>query len=634
MANSTIPDKYTPTIRAVFSLLGILLILIGQYLTFAAPVASDQLPPATIFFSVAGVAVFMLGFLIRVGPAFQARIERIKIPQKALWIATAVLFSALTVFSMLLFMKYGKTIYIPVIITWFASGILYIYAFRDQFPSLTSIKMWAKAHRTELLIQGGITFLAAFLRLYQLGVYPRVIDGDEGLLGEFAKATSAGELANPFALWENFGSLYLQAVNLCIRIFGANAFALRILPAISGILAIPALYLFARQITSKRIAMISAFLLAVSNAQINYSRIGAVGYIHDTWLVPLELTLLLAGMEKRKSWMAAAGGVLLAIHYSVYLTSQLITGLILAFMLIALIFMRGWFLPELFYAIRTPNEFFNRLIQNGAFQTGWVAETVSASGQSTIQVLAGRVLHVFLSLIYYPAQAYYGSSIPLLTVFGAVLFLAGLGIALVRVRTPGMLLLNGYFWAPTLSIGILSIPPSAETYRILIAIPAVFLLAAIALDALLESVGASWKRAPRIYGFITGGVLLSITAFGIWVYFGDFIGQCRHVDPPSRFASYLGTNAATFEEGSPIYLLSDEGFFYGSHASATFLSAGREIVNMPDPIDTWQAKTGNTVIANPNRIAELETWIQSHPGGQTKFVYDCSKLILLSYHLP
>jgi hypothetical protein len=81
-------------------------------------------------------------------------------------------------------------------------------------------------------------------------------------------------------------------------------------------------------------------------------------------------------------------------------------------------------------------------------------------------------------------------------------------------------------------------------------------------------------------------------------------------------------------------LLSDSVYFYGSHASATFLSGGRTITNMPEPIENWQGTAGDTVIASPNRIPELETWIHAHPGGQTKFVDDCNTLILLSYHLP
>ncbi len=613
----------------------------------------DQLPPPIIFLSLAGVILIMLSFFVPISTSLQARIGRISIPKPVVWIVTAVIFSVMTVFSMYIFIKFGKMTYIPVLSTWLAAGAFYIFAFRESIPTLAGMKSWFKKHRIELYIIGGITLLAAFLRLYQLGVYPRIIDGDEGLLGQFAQSTISGQFANPFALWENFGALYLQAVYLMIRIFGATPLALRILPAISGILAIPALYLLARQIAGKKVALLSAFLLAISHTHINFSRIGAVGYIHSTWLVPLELYLLLAGLEKRKSWMTAAGGVLLAIHFSVYLTSQIVVGLVFIFMLIALIFMRRWFLPimrqaaafwggfaimilpELFYVIRNPNDFFDRLAQNGTFQTGWLAQTMASTGQGSVQVLAGRIIHAFLSLIYYPAIDFYGSSIPMLTLFLAVFFLIGIGIALLRVNKPGMLLLNGYFWAATLAVGIFSIPPSADSYRMLIALPPAMILAAIAIDEFLVLIGAGWERARSAYVFITTCLLLSLTVFNIWVYYGDFVGQCRYGgDLPGRFASYLGSFAKTVDTGSQIYLLSDGTYFYGSHASSDYLSGSRIISNYPNPIDSLQGVTGDTVIASPDRIVELETWVHAHPGGQTNFVYDCKTLILLSYHLP
>lgn len=645
-------NETTLNIRKIFALLGILLILIGQCFFFAFSRNKPQPSSASIVLTAVGVILFMLGFVIKVGPALQARIERIKVSQPVFWIVTAAILSVLSACSMVLFMKFDQTVFIPVLIFWFAAGVLYIYAFSGQIPSREQIKTWGKDHRTELLIIAGITLLAAILRLYQLGIYPRILDGDEGLIGDFAESTPSGKYANPFTLWENFGGLYLQAVYVAIRIFGSTPLAIRILPAISGILAIPVLYLFARFIAGKRVAFISSFLLAVSHAHINFSRIGSVGYIHSTWLVPLELYLLLAGLEKRKSWMTAAGGVILAIHFSIYLSSQLIAGVILIFMLIALVFMRHWFLPkirqaaafwggfsimilpELVYVIRNPNEFFDRLNQNGTFQTGWLAETVARTGQSSVQVLAGRVSHAFLSLIYYPAKDYYGANAPLLTLLVAVFFLAGLGIALLRLRKPGMLLLNGYFWAAPIAIGIFSIPVSADSYRMLIALPPAFLLAAIAVDEFLEAVGAGWNSLRRVYILVSTGLLICITIFSLWVYFGDFVGQCRYADNTSRFASYLGTSAASLQTGSTIYLLSDDIYFFGSHPSASFLSAGRTIKNMADPVSGWQGVTGDTLVANPNRITELETWIKTNPGGQANFVYDCNNLILLSYRLP
>jgi hypothetical protein len=49
-----------------------------------------------------------------------------------------------------------------------------------------------------------VSLFAAAIRFYRLGEMPRVLDGDEGRVGLFALSTVAGDLANPFALWENF----------------------------------------------------------------------------------------------------------------------------------------------------------------------------------------------------------------------------------------------------------------------------------------------------------------------------------------------------------------------------------------------------------------------------------------------
>ena len=653
MDESSGPNENVLKIRRVVAILGILLIVVGQFLVYTIPAKGDQLPPVKVYLSLVGLVVFLSSFFIPVRPSLQARVGRISISQPALWILAAVTLSAMTVLSMLLFFKSRQNNYIPVLTTWFTSGLLYIYAFRSGSLNFTQIKEWVKSHRWELILVGAITLLAAILRLDQLGVYPRVLDGDEGLMGQFAKATTAGEYANPFALWENFGALYLQAINLVFKIFGETPFALRLLPALSGILAIPCLYLFARHVAGQRVAVLSSFLLAVSHAHIHFSRIASVGYIHSTWLVPLELYLLLSGLEKKQSWRVAASGVLLAIHFCVYLTSQLVVGLIFVFMLILLLFMRRWFLsvirqvavfwagfaiailPELAYAILQPQAFFSRLTQNGTFQTGWLAQTMASTGDSAAKILAERVLHAFLSLIYYPARDFYGSPVPMLTLFTSVFLLMGIGIALLRLRSRGMLLLNGYMWAPIIAIGLFSIPPSSDSYRVLIVLPPALILAAIAIDETFALLGLGWKRAPRMYSFWAATMLVGIAAFNLWAYFGDFVGQCRYGgDLSGRFASYMGSVARSIEPGSSLFLLSDDTYFYGSHGSTDFLSGNRKITNVRDPIETWQGVSGDTIIANPARIPELETWVRAHPGGKIDYVRDCNNLILLAYTLP
>ena len=167
------------------------------------------------------------------------------------------------------------------------------------------------------------------------------------------------------------------------------------------------------------------------------------------------------------------------------------------------------------------------------------------------------------------------------------------------------------------------------------ALPAAFTMAALGLDQILELLGLGFKNARNAYTFSVSAILASLLIFNLWTYYGDFAGQCRFGgDLPGRFASYLGSYAKTIDNELSVYLLSDDLYFYGSHASTDFLSESRKITNFPDPIDLLNPVSGETIIANPQRIPELETWARAHPGGQLHYRYDCSNTILLTYQVP
>ena len=245
------PDENGRKLQRLVGFIGILLIVVGQYFIFIPAVENAKLPPKTFLISIVGFILFVGSYFIRIKPSQKNPLGSLVISSKAKWIITSILFALLTTFSMVLFVKKGQESFIPVITTWFASGIFFIFALMDKFPTFVEIKHWLKGHRFELLLLAGVTLVGFFFRFYKLGELPMVIDGDEGLLGLTATTATSGNLANPFALWENFGAIYLQAVYIAIQVFGNTAFAVRILPAISGTLAIPALYLFSRQIAGK-----------------------------------------------------------------------------------------------------------------------------------------------------------------------------------------------------------------------------------------------------------------------------------------------------------------------------------------------------------------------------------------------
>jgi hypothetical protein len=653
MNNPSSQEPSPPTLHGVLTAVALLAVLISQLLLYSYPTDPGTFIPLSLVLMAAGVVLFIWNWRRKLSPMEIGLSSRIPLNGRALWIAAALALSVMATAMMWFFQKFDRQNYLPVLTLWLGGAGCYVMAFASAPPSLPAARAWWHEHWKECLILGLVTALAAILRFYKLGEIPRVINGDEGWIGNVAQSTTHPPYANPFSLWENFGGLYLQAINWAFLFLGTNPLALRLIPAIAGTLAIPAVYLLSRQLAGRRVALIAAVLLAFSHAHMNFSRTVGVGYIQDTWLVPLELYLFLSGLQKRSMLRAAAGGLLLGIHFSIYLTPQIFSAMLLVFCVLVLIFFRrkfphagrtmaafwgGWalmLLPEVVYAATHTTEFFARMNTDGVFQSGWLNEQIAATGHSAVQILGEKVVHAFFSLIYYPAIDFYGSLIPVLSLFAATFFLIGLGISLWRTRSENYLLLNGYFWAGTLSIGIFAIPESADSYRMLMVLPAAMFMAAVGLDTVLESMGLGWNRKRLAYAGIVAFLMVNLFVFNQWTYFVDFAGKCQYGgDPQTRFASYLGKYLDTLDRTDTTYLLSNDTYRYGTHASTDFLSGKKSVSNAPDGIDSLSPVAGDVLIANPDRVEELSAWEQEHPGGKMEAFYDCDKLILLAYRVP
>ncbi len=669
-------DKSSATkVRRILSLLVILLTLAAQIYFSTQVIREDIGMPAsckncsfddtsaainaTIIILFAGVFLFTLIQIFfenqHKPPQFLQRLaDRLPLSGASSWVVTALAFSLLAVMAMLLFEKAKITNYLPVLLIWSFAAVCYFIGFAKGHMSFSQWREWFKVHRYELLGVALVTLLAIALRFYRLGELPRVVNGDEGRAGIAALSTNAYPYVNPFALWENFGALYLQFINLCLSVFGSSPFSLRLAAAIGGSIAIPAVYLLARQISGHRVALIAAIFLAISHTHIHFSRTIAVAYIQGTWLIPFEFYFLLSGITKRSSWRTALGGMLLAFHYNVYLDAQIITALIFVYLVIAFIFLRSWIkpalqqvavfwggfaimiLPEFFFAWEHPADFFQQINKDGMFQTGWLAQEMVNTGANAAQIIIQRIVHTFLSLIYYPSFDFYGTSVPVLNMISAVLFLLGLALVFWKTRSPGFLLLNGHFWSGILAIAIFSLPASADSYRVLIVLPTVLIMAAIGLDYILTILGLGWESSRKMYVGVAAVIIASIMIFNTWTYYSDFLGQCKYGsdDGPTRFASYMGNYARDVDPEAPLYLLSDAVYVNGTHQSVAFLSHNRGITNLPDPIETVDFKPGSILIASPDRISELQAWADAHPAGKVHSEYDCGNLMLFTYQFP
>lgn len=633
--------------------ISIFLIILGQILLYTTPIDYEVVFPKTMWWTILGVFIFLASIALpKLFPHIKSKLFW-KPTHTQAWVLAGVGFSILATTAATYFERAALTNYIPVVSLWIFGGLCYVSAFWKSSWNKNQLTDWLTRHKAELIALSLIILLGAALRFYKLGSIPMVINGDEALIGSVALDSYDSGGANPFASWENIGRLYLHVINFGLELFGVNPLGLRLIPAIAGILSIPAVYLLARQIAGNRIALIAATAMAFTHTHLHFSRTVAVSYIQGTWLTPLALYFLLSGFQRKSSWRTALAGCLIAIHAAIYLDAQITLGICLVYMIVVILFMRSWFktiwkqalafwggmvimlAPTAKFFLDSPHEFFNRLNAGGTFQTGWLAQEVILTGQSEIQILGGRVVHAFLSLIYYPAFDFYGSPAPILSLVSSSLFLIGLAVALLRTRQPGELLLNGYFWGGVVAVGLFSIPPSSDSYRVLVSLPAALILLAIGLDYLIEHLGIEWARHKKTYIAIASTVMVSLFIFNIWTYFFQFSGRCLYGgDTSTRFASYLGNYARTIGRESDVYLLADSNYFYGSHASVDFLSNRRKIINFSEPAATLNVISGETIIASPDRIVELEEWIRTRPGGTIHYINDCQNIIFLAYQLP
>jgi 4-amino-4-deoxy-L-arabinose transferase-like glycosyltransferase len=652
-SSQTEAERIVRQVRGFIALVGGFLVIIGQMVLYTTPKRQDTGIPDFLWMSLVGVALIVLSLAFRPPRLFLKLFANLPMNGRFAWIATAAGLSVLATASLGRFAKMADLSYLPVFSLWLLGGACYVTAFTKTSFQNMKWKEWLCSHQGELLVVGVVTLLALLLRLYKLGSIPQVINGDEGMLGMVAQHTIIDPLNNPFALWNNDGALYLQAINTVFTILGPTDFALRLLPAIAGIFSVPALYLLARQLVGKRTAFIAAALLAFSHFDLNFSRTSGGDYIFTTLFVPLILYFLIAGFERKSFGRAAFAGVLLAFYFTVYQVGLVVVGLAVVFAIATLLFFRRWLkvfgrqvltfwggfvvlaIPEVFYIWKNPDQFFARLASSGTFQSGWLAQTTAHTGQPALLVLAERVPHAFLSLIYYPSIAFYGVDVPPLTMVTAAFFLIGVGVCLWRARDQNYLILNAYFWGFTIAAGIFAIPPSADSYRMLIALPAALLMAAIGLDQFLGAVGVGWGKSRLAYTGFTTLILISLLATNLWTYFGAFAGGCLYADDEvGRFASYMGSFARTVRPEDTIYLLSDNIYRDGTHASTDFQSGGHPIINVPGPVDSISVKAGEAIIANPNRFDELQAWALSHPEGQLHYTYDCTNLIMMVYQFP
>jgi mannosyltransferase len=197
------------------------------------------------------------------------------------------------------------------------------------------------SRRTEYALLALVTLLGAMLRFHKLSEWSYFVD-EYFTWEQLAKYSvpSFFDLLDP-----NSRHVFWLLTMLSFETFGATVLSSRLFPAIFGVLVIPVVYFPARKIFDQRVALIAAFMLAVSPWHIYNSQIAR-------WYTLLVLCMFLAlgafyeFIESKKIRYLVCYFILFGLGFSLHLTAGFVP-MIAGLYVVALLLMPSFRSPTI-----------------------------------------------------------------------------------------------------------------------------------------------------------------------------------------------------------------------------------------------------------------------------------------------
>jgi hypothetical protein len=236
-----------------------------------------------------------------------------------------------------------------------------------------------------------------------------------------------------------------------------------------GALAIPALYLLARQLVGWRAALVSGLFLATMPLHLQAAAIAPLA-MWDTFFYPAILALFWWGMrdDREEVWPFALAGLAAGLAQYVPTTSRLMPFLLALYVIYLLLSER--------------RRAFDKLPRLGVLALVFAvvgSPLYLYAAQQSLLLLQpfapGAEQSLALAPLVFPFLPVAGAA-PSPPLLGVALYF-GLAISVLRWREPGIILLHGWFWAIILAAAVLNV--STPLYRLVAVTPAICLFAAL-----------------------------------------------------------------------------------------------------------------------------------------------------------
>jgi 4-amino-4-deoxy-L-arabinose transferase-like glycosyltransferase len=398
------------------------------------------------------------------------------------------------------------------------------------------------------------------LRLPDLTTLPYVVHGDEAACALEAVRWLHGDVHSLIETgWYGLPVLGYAPPALVLLVAGVNLWALRLSTVLIGTATVALLYALAREVAGRRLAFMAAALLAVAHIDIEFSRTG-FHYIHAPFVVVLTLWLLVRALRRESAVAAALAGVGLSLALQVYFSARVLYIIVPLFLLGYWLADRqrvarrvriiGWLALSFVAAVGPLGVYF---LQNAAPLVGRPSDVlilnltplmrdhlISLFGTADLAVVISRQVAAAPLLLgtLTDQSLQYGAHYPLFDPLVAALIVIGFGYALLRLKEPICMLLVSWVLL-TVVLGVVLVVDMPSWPKVLVMVPALCLLAALAAEAILrwlESVTLAVAQSLNSEDEVRGwrlAVPITLLVAGFILYSGAVSAHHYFVDYPS-----------------------------------------------------------------------------------------------------
>jgi 4-amino-4-deoxy-L-arabinose transferase-like glycosyltransferase len=540
--------------------------------------------------------------------------------------------------------------------------------------------------------------VALFLRTYLLETDLPAMHGDEGEMGELARnvlyGPGDGRGALPLPYFRT-GFLdhptffhFLQAGALIL--LGDDILSLKLLSALFGALCAPAIYVIGRVGWGRGAGLVAAWLLAVSHLHIQFSRI-ALNNIETVWFTIVFIMLVIlvdalgpvparapaaaaedtttmcltadadsaappvqAGLPDRRLMLFVLIGLTVGLSQYFYYGSRLIALLALPLLLLLWLTHRATlrdlavsataavavYLPLLYFYTSNLPSFLNRTRGVSVFSQEGMQHVLGPSAAWPADWWPLLLVQVQRNAEFFIASgdrsAFYMPEFPAFDPVTVALFWLGLGVLVVQWRRfPGQATL---LW---LGLGVLlggvATNDAPNAPRLIVAVPAVFVVAGAAVQKLFDVLGAVWPRGLRWAAGLAVALLFAVTLQANYTIYFERYAQIQPYAGWSVMSRMMVEHAATHRS-----VMLGEPILFVEHGTIRFIAADAARANLfsvdefPQQV-ALAAENGQGVllIALTHHLNELAAIKQQYPGGESGEYYDAlDRLVFAYYRLP